>query len=337
MAAEPNIFIQEEPHYKPANSLYPEQCYLNHNSGDLLGICSHISVEQAWDITRGLRSVVVAVVDDSFDLNHPDFQSMGKVVAPRDLKENDFLPLPGEKETSHGTACAGIAVAEENATGIVGVAPGCALMPIRIMGYLDDESIEDIFNWAIDKGASVISCSCGASAVYFPLSLRQKAAITRAATQGRNGTRCVILFAAGNANYPIDGVINEQNWPKNIFKGKTAWLSGFALHPYVIAVAASTSLNKKAAYSNWGANISVCAPSNNPPPAMWFQETGFVYTQPTITTSISGLGMLTTDQLGAAGYNPGNFTNNFGSTSSATPVVDRVAALILSANPNLTA
>jgi subtilisin family serine protease len=228
-------------------------------------------------------------------------------------------------------------VAEENATGIVGVAPGCALMPIRIMGYLDDESIEDIFNWAIDKGASVISCSWGASAVYFPLSLRQKAAITRAATQGRNGKRCVILFAPGNANYPIDGVINEQNWPKNIFKGKTAWLSGFALHPYVIAVAASTSLNKKAAYSNWGANISVCAPSNNAPPGMWFQETGFVYTQPTITTSISGLGMLTTDQLGAAGYNPGNFTNNFRSTSSATPVVDRVAALILSANPNLTA
>ena len=78
----------------------------------MLGICSHISVERAWDITRGLRSVVVAVVDDYFDLNHPDFQSMGKVVAPRDLKENDFLPLPGEKETSHGTACAGIAVAE---------------------------------------------------------------------------------------------------------------------------------------------------------------------------------------------------------------------------------
>ncbi|TAF09616.1 MAG: peptidase S8 [Nostocales cyanobacterium] len=337
LAAEPNIFIQQEPHYQPSDSLYPQQWYLNHNSGNQLGLGSHIYVEQAWDITRGVRSVVVAVVDDSFDLHHPDFQGTGKVVAPRDLKENDFLPLPGEKETSHGTACAGIAIAEENGQGIVGVAPGCALMPIRTTGFLDDESIEDIFNWAIVHGASVISCSWGASAVYFPLSLRQKAAITRAATQGRNGKGCIIVFAAGNANRPIDGTINEQNWPKNILQGQTAWLSGFAIHPDVIAVSASTSLNKKAAYSNWGENISVCAPSNNAPPGMWFQETGFVYTQPTITTSLSGLGMFTTDQLGAAGYNPGNFTNNFGGTSSATPVVAGVAALILSANPDLTA
>lgn len=337
LAAEPNIFIQQEPHYKPSDSLYSQQWYLNHNGGNQLGMGSHIAVEQAWDITRGVRSVVVAVVDDSFDLNHPDFQGMGKVVAPRDLKENDFLPLPGEKETSHGTACAGIAVAEENGAGIVGVAPGCALMPIRTTGFLDDQAIEDVFNWAIDQGASVISCSWGASAVYFPLSLRQKVAITRAATRGRNGKGCVIVFAAGNANRPIDGSVNEQNWPKNILQGKTAWLSGFAIHPDVIAVSASTSLNKKAAYSNWGANISVCAPSNNAPPGMWFQEMGFVYTQPTITTSISGLGIFTTDQVGAAGYDSGNFTNNFGGTSSATPVVAGVAALILSANSNLTA
>jgi subtilisin family serine protease len=337
LAAEPNIIIQQEPHYRPSDSLYPQQWYLNHDGGYHLAASSHISIEQAWDLTRGVRSVVVAVVDDSFDLNHPDFQGNGKIVAPRDLKENDFLPLPEEQETSHGTACAGIAVAEENGKGIVGVAPGCALMPIRTTGFLDDQSIEEIFNWAIAKGASVISCSWGAASVYFPLSLRQRAAITRAATKGRNGKGCVVLFAAGNANRPIDGKVNEQNWPKNILKGNTAWLSGFAVHPDVITVSASTSLNKKAAYSNWGANVSVCAPSNNAPPGMWFQETGYTYTQPAIATSLRGLGILTTDQLGVAGYDSGNFTNTFGGTSSATPVVAGVAALILSINPNLTA
>ncbi|WP_193197870.1 S8 family serine peptidase [Nostoc sp. MG11] len=337
LAAEPNILVQSETHYQPRDSLYPQQWYLNHGGGKQLAAGSHISVEKAWDITRGLRSVIVAVVDDSFDLNHPDFQGNGKIVAPRDLKENDFLPLPDEQETSHGTACAGIALAEENGTGIVGVAPGCALMPIRSTGFLDDQSVEDIFNWAIEKGASIISCSWGASAVYFPLSLRQRAAITRAATKGRNGKGCVILFAAGNANRPVNGTVNERNWPKNILQGNTNWLSGFTVHPDVMAIAASTSLNKKAAYSNWGINISVCAPSNNAPPGVSFQETGFVYTQPAIATSLSGLGVFTTDQLGAAGYDPSSFTDNFGGTSSATPVVAGVAALVLSANSDLTA
>jgi subtilisin family serine protease len=337
LVAEPNILVRQETHYKPRDPLYPQQWYLQHNGGNQLTVNSHISVEQAWDITRGVRSVVIAVVDDSFDLNHPDFQGSGKIVAPRDLKENDFLPLPDVQETSHGTACAGIAVAEENGKGIVGVAPGCALMPIRTTGFLDDESVEDIFNWAMQKGASVISCSWGASAVYFPLSLRQRAIITRAATQGRNGKGCVILFAAGNANRPIDGTIFERNWPKNLLSGNTPWLSGFAVHTDVITVSASTSLNKKSAYSNWGNNIAICAPSNNAPPGMWFQGAGYMATQPAITTSLSGLGMLTTDQMGAAGYDPGDFTRNFGGTSAATPVVAGVAGLMLSANPDLTA
>ncbi|MBW4642464.1 MAG: S8 family serine peptidase [Goleter apudmare HA4340-LM2] len=338
LAAEPNILVQTEPHYKPRDPLYPQQWYLHHNGGNQLAGGSHIAVEQAWDITRGVRSVVVAVVDDSFDLNHSDFQGSGKIVAPRDFKDNDFLPLPGnDQEPSHGTACAGLAVAEENGAGIVGVAPGCAFMPIRTTGFLDDQSIEDIFNWAIDKGASVISCSWGASAIYFPLSLRQRAAITRAATRGRKGKGCVILFAAGNANRPLNGTVNERNWPKNLLAGNTQWLSGFAVHTDIIAVSASTSLGKKAAYSNWGTNIAICAPSNNAPPGMWFQGAGFMQTQPAIASSLAGLGILTTDQISTAGYAPGDFSNNFGGTSSATPVVAGVAALVLSANPDLTA
>ena len=337
VTAEVDIITPFESFYTPSDSKYNQQWYLHHNGGTLLAQNSHIDVEKAWDITRGMRSVVVAIMDDAIDINHPDFQGEGKIVAPRDFKDKDFLPMPESSQESHGTACAGVAVAEENGNGVVGVAPGCALMPIRTSGYLDDRSIEDLFDWAVDNGADVISCSWGAAAVYFPLSLRQKATLNHAATEGRDGKGCVILFAAGNANRPVSGTIYERGWQQNVLSGPTKWLNGFAVHPDVIAVSACSSLNRKSAYSNWGANISVSAPSNNAPPGIWFRETGYIGTAPQVTAFLPGRGIFTTDQLGELGYNPDDFTRTFGGTSSACPVVAGVAGLIISANPDLTA
>ncbi|MEG4090493.1 S8 family serine peptidase [Microcoleus sp. Pol12B4] len=337
LIAEPNILVETQQHYTPRDPLYPKQWYLNNKGGNELVGGAQIYAEPAWNMTRGVRSIVIAIADDSVDITHPDFQGQGKIVSPIDLKDGDTSPMPVADSDNHGTSCAGVAVAEENGKGIVGVAPGCALMPIRTTGFLDDNSVEKIFNWAIEKGAAVISCSWGPAAVYYPLSLRQSAVITKAATQGRGGRGCVILFAAGNANRPVNGTVNEKNWPNNVVEGQTRWLNGFAVHPDVIAVSASTSLNKKAAYSNWGTSISVCAPSNNAPPGTWLPETGYIGTPPEVTQYLPGLGVFTADRVGDRGYDWGDYTDTFGGTSSATPVVAGVAGLILSANPRLTA
>lgn len=326
-ASEPNLAVRQRPLHVPTDSQYRHQWHLQHAGGVSLRDGSHIDAERAWDLTRGERGVVVAVADDSVDLAHADFQGAGKIVHPVDFKGQDFVPLPEASDDNHGTACAAVAVAEENGAGTVGVAPGCALMPIRTTGFIDDGSIEDLCNWIIDHDASVLSASWSAAARFFPLSMRMRAALHRAATEGRNGLGCVLVFAAGNENRPIDGTVNEQGWPGNSPGGATRWLNGFAAHSDVIAVAASSSLGLKSAYSNWGGEISVCAPSNNVRPQ----------TFPQVTTPTPGRGVVTADRVGPAGYSSTDFTFSFGGTSSACPVVAGLAGLVLSANPGLTA
>lgn len=200
-------------------------------------------------------------------------------------------------------------------------------MPIRTSGFIDDNSIEDLCDWVIDHGASVMSCSWGVDARSFSLSLRMRNALHRAATVGRGGRGCVVVFAAGNDNRPVNGTVNETGWPNNQPSGPTRWLAGFAAHQDVIAVAASSSLATKSAYSNWGREIAVCAPSNNRAPR----------TFPQVTAQVTGRGIVTTDRVGPSGYSTTDFTRDFGGTSSACPTVAGVAALILSANPNLNA
>ena len=336
--AEPNLVIEIEGLYRPTDDRYPQQWHLFHEGGAQLAAGSHINVEAAWNITRGTRSVVVAVADDGFDLDHLDLQGVGKLVAPIDLKDRDAVPLPLQSHENHGTAVAGLAIGEENGSGIVGVAPGCAFLPIRTTGFIDDASMEQLFGEAAARGAAVIACSWSPASNYFPLTLRQTNAITQAATGGRHGKGCVIIFSAGNANRPVSGTINEAQWPRNVLSGPTKWLNGFAVHPDVITVSASTSLNTKAAYSNWGAHIAVTAPSNNAPPAMALPQVGTVATGPEVRQALPGRGMVTSDRTGGTGYDPSDsYTQSFGGTSSACPVVAGVVGLMLSVNPNLTA
>lgn len=262
-------------------------------------------VTDAWTETRGDASIAVAVLDDGVDVDHPEFS--GRVTAQYDFAEKRPDGNPKDPYDSHGTACAGVAVAA--GVKAAGVAPGCSLIAVRTPGYLGTIDEAAMFHWTATNGADAVSCSWGPAdrGGPFPLADNVRAAIRYCATEGRDGKGIPVFFAAGNGNESVSE-------------------DGYAASEYVIAVAASTSEEVRSYYSDYGPEIWVCAPSSGIPG--WGERSIF-----------------TTDRRGSPGYNhgdadegdpAGDYTNSFGGTSSATPLVAGLAGLILSVNPDLT-
>lgn len=329
--AEPNLVNRFQSSYIPSDTYFDRQWHLRAWDGPELVADADVLATEAWDVTRGRRDVVIAIIDDGFDLSHPDFSGSGKVVHPKDYVDGDANPFPVTTHGDyHGTPCAGVALAEENGEGVIGIAPGCAFMPVRFPISADDDFLWEIFDF-VGKRADVISCSWGPPPVYAPLGQLLTDKFHQLATSGGPRKKgCVIVFAVCNNNaplndpnntsfvwrHPVDGLVETQG----------PILNGNATHPDVIAVSACTSLNRKAAYSNWGKEISVCAPSNNFHPL-------------DRQTYVPGRGIWTTDneEFGSDFTGGSRFTGRFGGTSSATPLVAGIAALVISANLSLAA
>jgi subtilisin-like proprotein convertase family protein len=325
--AEPNLLVRHQRCFEPSDSRFRKQWHLKNRGGVELLEGADVNAPEAWDVTTGSRGITVAVIDDGFDLDHPDLQGEGKIVAPMDFSFRrppvlsdpdpevitDTRPFP-EGEDYHGTPCAGVAIAELGRGKVVGIAPGCSFMPIRWPFMSTDGMVSAMFTHAYQSGAAVISCSWGPGKGVRVIGSKFRQVLADAASKGRGGKGCLIFFAAGNDNIPLNDFLNG----KRHFNGE-------ACHPDVIAVSACTSMNRKAAYSGWGKEVSVCAPSNN----FWPGDSG---------RKLPGRGIVTTDNGNfGSGFDRGIYTERFGGTSSATPLAAGVAALVLSANPALTA
>ena len=85
VSAEPNMVNRFETSFIPSDPYFIRQWHLNAADGVQLVNGASVEAPAAWDITRGSRKIVIAVIDDGFDLSHPDFTGTGKVVFPKDF------------------------------------------------------------------------------------------------------------------------------------------------------------------------------------------------------------------------------------------------------------
>lgn len=242
-----------------SRTIHPNQWHLKKTTVSYqYEIDASANVEAAHALSQG-ENVVIAVIDDAFDIDHPEFSSADKIVAPRSFRDprqpgND--PRPHYTHESHGTAAAGVACAD-GLHGASGVAPKARLMPISMGDHFAGGQAEaNAFVWAVRNGADIISCSWGppdgnwadpsdpAHDEVHRLPASSRLAIDFAAIMGRKGKGCLIFFAAGNGNESVDN-------------------DGYASHHTVIAVAACNDHNRHSAYSDYGKAIWCAFPSDH--------------------------------------------------------------------------
>lgn len=316
--AEPNFITEARKAALPDDEYLGQQWHL-HNTQQGSGLAGEdVSAEEAWEITEGLPQIVIAIIDDGVDIDHPDLklniwknpnESEPDVHGwdfyddNNDPRPKKFTPpyddLPGND--SHGTPCAGVAAAVGgNGSGVVGIAQHCKILPVKIF-MADDlvpfNTLADAIRYAGQK-ADVLSNSWG-----IPPSSDVEQAIKDVVQTGRGGKGTPVFVATGN------DFSSSIGFPARV--------------PEAIAVGASTNQGTRSAYSNYGQGIDFVAPSSGGTRGIF-----------TTDVSIPGRGF----NVGTinAGDAEGLYTNSFGGTSSATPLAAGIAALILSLNQELT-
>lgn len=345
----------------PNDEYYSQQWYLNNtgqgtNDGKTTTVDADIDAPEAWEISKGDPSIVIAVLDEGVTSNHPDLPNSRQVrlngsnfAYLLDGTNNPNDPSPTVSTTSgknHGNACAGIiAATQNNGIGVSGIAPLCKIMPVKVPTGTAGSQISDFagaIDFAVANNADILSNSWGNRTTQ-----QNSAPPIVFAIQNAVNNNKVVVFAAGNT-------------ATRSFGERGSWgFVGFPANANVegmIAVGASDRDNIVADYSPSGAseysnvtsgfNLDMVAPSSSAFSQYIPGEAGNIWTldipgsdngynswRDVSESTLPAIG----EFLPNSGPNFSDYTGRMGGTSAAAPQVAAVAALIKSVNPCLNA
>lgn len=184
-----------------------------------------VRAREAWGASRG-SGVKVAVVDTGIDTRHPDLKVKGGYNAIDREK-------PFDDDHGHGTHVAGTIAAQDNAEGVVGIAPDVELYGVKVIGPSGRGPTSDIIagiQWAAEQKMDVANLSLGGPSAVESLHEAVKKAVEAGVS---------VIAASGNSGGSVH------------FPGA---------YPEAIAVAASGSDDSVAAFSSRGPEVDFIAP-----------------------------------------------------------------------------
>lgn len=181
--------------------------------------------------------VRIAVLDTGIDYTHPDLDENYR--GGYDFVGHDADPMD---DNGHGTHCAGIIAAEDDGSGIVGVAPGAEVYAVKVLDNSGGGYISDVvagIEWAIENDMQVISMSLGGNSDSYAF---------RSACDAAYEAGVLVVAAAGNDGR-YSGYGDTVDYP--------------ARYDSVVAVAATDQSDRRPSWSSTGPDVELAAPGVN--------------------------------------------------------------------------
>uniref|UniRef100_A0A8P4G419 Furin (paired basic amino acid cleaving enzyme) a n=1 Tax=Dicentrarchus labrax TaxID=13489 RepID=A0A8P4G419_DICLA len=278
---------------EPFDPKFRDQWYLyNGNHRDL-------NAKAAWQLGYTGKGVVVSILDDGIEKNHPDLMQNYDPDASYDVNDGDPDPQPRYTQLNdnrHGTRCAGeVAAVANNGICGVGVAYNAKIGGVRMLDGEVTDMVEAQSLSLNPQHIDVYSASWGpeddGKTVDGPAKLA-KEAFLRGVTEGRGGLGSIFVWASGNGGREKDSC-NCDGYTNSI---------------YTLSISSSTQ-------------------NGNVP---WYSEA----CSSTLATTYSS-GNLNEKQIVTTDLKS-KCTDSHTGTSASAPLAAGIIALALEANKNLT-